>query len=231
MPVVRNVDTLKLLQASPPRRALSPVRARLRAEALQLARTEGLGRGAFSYAFVGLDGAARDLLCADGRQEPVPWALPASGQLTAVACCVCTVGPALPARVQSLFTQKRRALAVALDELGNELLFALGRRAEDRMLADARRQGLTMAGELRAGDPGLALTAQTLVLRLAGAAELGVTLTPTLLMQPVKTSSAVMGVGIALPATQWSRCDECRSRELCALRYRGDAGAAATGSA
>jgi hypothetical protein len=231
MPLVRNVDTLKLLRASPPRRALSPVRARLRADALQLASTEGLGRGAFSYAFVGLDGAARDLLCADGQHAPVPWALPASGQLTAVACCVCTVGPALPARVQSLFAQKRRALAVALDEIGNELLFALGRRAEDRMLADARRQGLTMAGELRAGDPGLALTAQALVLRLAGAAELGVTLTPTLLMQPVKTSSAVMGVGIALPATQWSRCDECRSRDLCALRYRGEAAATATASA
>ena len=227
MPQVRNVATLKLLQASPPRRTLSPVHARLRAEALQLARAEGLGAGAFSYAFVGLDGAARDLLCADGRHEPVPWALPASGQLTAVACCVCTLGPALPARVQSLFAQRRRALAVALDEIGNELLFALGRRAEDRMLADARRQGLTMAGELRAGDPGLALGAQALVLRLAGAAAIGVTLTPALLMQPVKSSSAVLGVGVALPATAWSRCDECGSRQRCTLRERGVAGTAA----
>jgi hypothetical protein len=95
------------------------------------------------------------------------------------------------------------------------------------MLADARRQGLTMAGELRAGDPGLALGAQALVLRLAGAAAIGVTLTPALLMQPVKSSSAVLGVGVALPATAWSRCDACGSRERCTLRERGVAGTAA----
>jgi len=223
MPLVRNVDTLKLLQASPPRRALSPLHGRLRAEALQLVRAERLGAGAISYAFAGLDGAARELLCANDRQEPVPWTRPASGQLTALACCVCTLGAALPARVQGLFAQKRRALGVALDELGNELLFALGRRAQDGMLADARRQGLTMAGELCAGDPGLALTAQPLVLRLAGAEAIGVTLTPTLLMQPEKTSAAVMGVGIALPRTDWSRCLECRSYERCAMRDRAAA--------
>jgi hypothetical protein len=224
MPLVRNLDALKLLQAAPPRRAHSPAHARLRAEALALVRAERLGAGSFSYAFAGLDGAARDLLCADGRHEPVPWALPASGRLTAVACCVCTLGPALPERVQRLFAGKRRALAVALDELGNELLFALGRCAEDRMLADARRRGLSMAGELRAGDPGLALSAQGLVLELAGADAIGVTLTPALLMQPEKSSSAVFGVGIDLPAVTWSRCDECRSRERCTLRTGGAVG-------
>lgn len=229
MPLVRSLDALKLLQTAAPRPARSPVHARLRAEALALAQAERLGTGAFSYAFAGLDGAARDLLCADGRHEPLPWMLPAADRLTAVACCVCTLGPALPQRVQSLFAAKRRALAVALDELGNELLFAVGRRAEDRMLADARRRGLSMAGELRAGDPGLALSAQGLVLRLAGADAIGVTLTPALLMQPEKSSSVVFGVGVDLPAVTWSRCDECRSRERCTLRADGAADAVVAG--
>ena len=35
------------------------------------------------------------------------------------------------------------------------------------MQAEASRRGLTMSGELRAGDPGLALEAQGAVLRLA----------------------------------------------------------------
>jgi hypothetical protein len=226
MPVVRDIDTLRLLQTTAPLYRASPARARLRAAALQLAQAEGLGAaGAFTYAFVGLDGPAAGLLNDGGRQE-VPWARPASGRLTGVACCVCTLGPALPARVHQLFAQKQRSLAVGLDELGNELLIALGRRAEDRMLTAARRQGLSMAGELRAGDPGLALAAQGLVLQLAGADAIGVTLAPSLLMKPEKSSSAVLGVGVDLPATTWSRCDECRSRERCAHRRAAESATA-----
>jgi hypothetical protein len=221
MPSIRNLDTLQLLAASTPRPPRSPAHARLRSDVLQLAHSEGLGgSGAFSYTFAGLEGPARGLLSNEGRDALVPWALPASGRLTAVACCVCTLGPALPARIQELFRGRQPGLAVGLDELGNELLFALIRRAQDRILTDARRQGLTMAGELCAGDPGLALSAQPLVLQLADASSIGVVLTPSLLMQPEKSSSSVLGVGIDLPATDWSRCDECRSRERCAHRQR-----------
>ena len=56
--------------------------------------------------------------------------------------------------------------ATALDALGNELLFEVSRRAQDRLHADAVRRGLSLAGELRAGDPGLALDAQPAVLQL-----------------------------------------------------------------
>jgi hypothetical protein len=228
MPVARDIDTLRLLQTSEPLLPPSPARARLRAAALQLVQAEGLGvHGAYSYAFVGLDGPAAGLLNDGGRKE-VPWARPASGKLTGVACCVCTLGPALPARIHQLFEHKQRSLAVGLDELGNELLFALSRRAEDRMLAAAQRRGLSMAGELRAGDPGLALAAQGLVLQLAGAEAIGVTLSPSLLMMPEKSGSAVLGVGIDLPATNWSRCDECRSRERCAHRKRATAAVTAS---
>jgi hypothetical protein len=221
MPCATDIDTLRLLQTTGPLRPASPARARLRAAALELVRTEGLGAaGAYAFEFVGLDGPAAALLCDEGRSAPVPWANPPSGQLTGVACCVCTLGPALPARVQQLFREQKRALAVGLDDLGNELLFALVRRAQDRILADAVRLGLSMAGELCAGDPGLGLTAQPLVLRLAGAAAIGVTLASSLLMQPEKSSSAVLGVGIDLPPSDWSRCDECRSRDRCAHRAR-----------
>ena len=69
------------------------------------------------------------------------------------------------------------SLALALDTLGNQMLMEASRRLQDRILADVTKRGLTMAGELRAGDPGLALEAQPAVLRLAGGATIGVTIT------------------------------------------------------
>ncbi len=49
------------------------------------------------------------------------------------------------------------------------------------------------------------------------AADIGVALTSTLMMNPAKSTSIVQGVGLALPAQSWSRCDHCRSRERCNL--------------
>jgi hypothetical protein len=69
-----------------------------------------------------------------------PWLLPESGTLTAIACAVCTLGPAFEQRISELFAGRQASLAMALDELGNELLFAVSRRAQDRMLADAARR-------------------------------------------------------------------------------------------
>jgi hypothetical protein len=229
MPHATGVDTVQLLQDTGGLLPPSAARARLRSAALALVRSEALATGgAWSYAFADVAGPAGTLLCDEGRGPRVPWADPPSGRLTGVACYVCTLGPALPARVHELFASRERALAVGLDELGNELLFALARRVEDRILVDARRRGLTMSGELRAGDPGLGLTAQPLVLRLAGADAVGVTLSSKLLMCPEKSTSAVLGIGIDLPPTEWSRCDECRSRERCAHRARELADAAGT---
>ncbi len=217
MPQSRGFDVVAALAESAPPRPLAPAIARLRSEALALAVAERLVDAAFSYRFVPLKGPAGDMLCVEGETLAAPWLLPESGELTAVACGVCTIGRLLEDRVQMLFIERRASLAVALDSVGNELLFAVSRRAQDRMFADARKQGLSMAGELRAGDPGLAIEAQAAVLRLARAESIGVTLSRGQMMHPVKSTSMVLGVGIELPAAKWSRCDACGSRVRCAV--------------
>lgn len=216
-----DIDVVREARAGrPPRSAAArPRLAALREEALALVEAESLAAPRAVWRIAALDGepGAAGTLCIDGRQLDAPWLVPASGRLTAVACAVCTIGEALEAKVGALFAERRASLAVALDSVGNELLFALSRRTQDRMLADARRLGLTVAGELRAGDPGLALHAQRTVLELAGATEIGVELTHTMMMHPNKSTSIVQGVGVALPAQTWSRCDDCRSRARCNL--------------
>jgi hypothetical protein len=220
MTVVRGFDVLRHAPAQPLNGRPSAARTRLRAQVLAMAREDRLVDAAYSWSIVPLQAPAAPLLRAGGETLEAPWLLPASGRLTALACAACTLGPALERRVSELFAQRRASLAVALDELGNELLFEVSRRAQDRLQAEAGRGGLTISGELRAGDPGLALESQGAVLRLSAAAGIGITLGPSFLMQPLKSTTMVLGVGEDLPASSWSRCDACRSRDTCGARAR-----------
>jgi len=226
MRVARGFDILREVAAPPLRGRQSPTRLRLRAKALELARAESLVDAAYAYSIVTLEVPATDWLHAGGEMLYAPWLLPESGTLTAIACGVCTLGPAFEQRTSELFAARQASLAMALDELGNELVFAISRCAQDRMLADAARRKLCMAGELRPGDPGLALDAQAAVLRLAQAENIGVSLGSGGLMHPVKSCSMVMGIGIDLPAVQWSRCDRCPTRDKCRVVERAVAAAA-----
>lgn len=214
MRVARGFDVLRSVAASP-RAELSASRLKLRRQAIELVCAEQLVDAAYAYDLVVLDAPANEMLQVGGEMLHAPRLLPESGRLTALACAVCTLGPALETRVSALFAERRASLALALDALGNELLMAVSRRAQDRMLADARRRGLTMAGELRAGDPGLALEAQAAVLRLAQSGLVGVRLMAGHLMHPLKSVSMVLGVGMDLPPVHWSRCDDCPQRGKC----------------
>lgn len=224
MRVARGFDVLREVAAAPPLRGTgrgSTMQLRRRREVLELARAEELADPAYSYRIVPLEAPAADWLYAGGEALYAPRLLPESGQLTGLACVVCTLGKRLEQRIGVLFAERRASLALALNELGNELLFAVSRRAQDRLLADATRRGLCLAGELRAGDPGLALEAQAAVLRLAQAELIGVrVVSEGHLMHPLKSISMVLGVGIDLPPVNWSRCDECLRRDQCKIVAR-----------
>lgn len=220
MPSKQGIDLLRGVAKAPPPGRPSAVRERMREQALELVRTEQLVEAAYSYRIVPLDTPVSETLRLAGETLHAPWLLPASGQLTALACAVCTVGTRLEARVSELFVQKRASLALALDALGNELLFAASRQVQDRVLADVRRRKLSMCGELRPGDPGLCLDAHAAVLRLAQADAIAVSLRGRHTLMPLKSASIVMGVGIALPAASWSRCDHCPSRAKCRIVER-----------
>ena len=220
MPSRQKIKLLRNVAAMPMGGRQSALRERMRRDALALAEREGLGEVACSYRIVPLDQPVGETLRLEGETLHAPWLLPTSGQLTALACAVCTVGPTLEARVTSLFTEKRASLALALDELGTELLFAAARLVQDRMLADTQRQNLSLSGELHPGDPGLGLDAHATVLRLAQAESIGVTARYGHTLYPLKSSSVVMGAGLDLPPATWSRCDRCPSQAKCKLAQR-----------
>jgi hypothetical protein len=221
MPKVGSSVVLREIAAQP--RAGFPQRNRFRREAIELIEHEALLDPAYSYRIVPLDESPRDLLRVGGEVLDAIRLVPESGVLTAIAAAVCTLGPALERRTTALFAQRRTSLALALDGVGNELLFALSRRLQDRIVAQTRRHRLTVAGELRAGDPGLPLAAQGAVLRLADAGSVGISVTRSPLLQPLKSMSMILGIGIDLPPAHWSRCDTCPSLAKCRMGGRAAA--------
>lgn len=206
---------LSAVASAVPEHVTSGAHLRLRAEALRLLETASMLDARYAYRFVTIDGVRDGRLFLAGETLEAPWLIPKSGQLTAVACCVATLGEGLEDRVRTLFTARRAALALVLDAIGNEILMVLTRRAQDHMLAAATGRGLSMAGELRSGDPGLALNTQRTILALAAADELGISLSGGCVMRPLKSTSMVLGAGIALLQVNWSRCDHCPSRLRC----------------
>jgi hypothetical protein len=223
MAYARNIDLKRDLAAEPPA-DISPARARLRHKAVALAIAESLfDAAAYSYEIVALTSPPGLLLHAGGEVLEAPRLIPESGELTAVGCGAVTIGSRLEARISSLFAEKRASLAMALDQLANEMLFAVMRRMQDRMLSECNRRRLSMAGELRAGDPGLDLSAQAVVLRLARTDRIGVAVHGDGLLTPIKSLSAVLGIGRDLPEARWSRCDSCRFKDKCKIARGAEA--------
>jgi hypothetical protein len=198
-------DLLQGLEPSAPE-DLSPARRRQRDLAIALIRDEGLLEAAYSFNEVRLqDVAEGKRLYVGGEILPIRGGLPKRGELTALACCVCTLGPRLEVRVDRLFTEKRTPLALALDSLGNELLLALGRRMQSDLLASVRRQKLILGQRIRVGESELDISAKATVLRLAEAAEIGVNLHRGHQLWPQRSSAMVLAIGRNLPKLSLSR--------------------------
>ena len=212
---VSRFDALKAVTRTPQISLRSAAAARLRERALDLVRAEGLGESRYALRIVPLEDEDDGNLTLEGQTVFAPWLVPQSGQLTALGVGLVTLGPALEARVKALFAEKQAALALALDQLANELLFATGARLEVRLRMLAKRQGLSLAGELHPGDPGLALEAQQSLMHWMTPDTLDISLHDGHLLNPLKSGSGIYGVGENLPAVTWSRCDLCASRTKC----------------
>ena len=120
MPMVRSNGLLRDIAAIPCAGGPLRQRGRFRRDALDLVERENLLNAAFCYRIVPLDEPPSDVLRAGGEALDAPRLVPSTGQLTAVAVGVCTLGPALEQRATALFAERRMSLALALDELGNE---------------------------------------------------------------------------------------------------------------
>jgi len=208
---------LAALEKRPPRTGTTP---KFRHAAVALIREESLAKPAFIFRIVPVQNSCKaDFGFGESRLR-VPALATVAERVTAVASVICTLGTSLEARVSALCIERKLSLALALDEVGNELLLNTVRQALLQIRREARRQCLTSGDSLSPGCSGFALDQQAGVIALAGGDRIGISVTSHGMLNPVKSRSLIVAVGTGLSAQPLHRrCDACSSRKEC--RYRG----------
>lgn len=139
-----------------------------------------------------------------------------------VAALAVTTGLALDAEIRRLSLTDRVG-EVLLDAAGSALAERAADEAEARVRAAAAGRGLVAGPRFSPGYGDLPLGTQpTLLEALDARRRLGITLSESLLMAPVKSVTAVIGLfGEGAVPPSLDPCDACARRDGCALRAAG----------
>jgi hypothetical protein len=134
-----------------------------------------------------------------------------------VVLMLCTLGPQLEQLAAEVLAGDP-VLGLALDGLGTAAIESLAAAASSACEARARRAGLNASIPLSPGMVGWTVAeGQPQIMALLDPSLLGVRLTSSYMMHPVKTITQVIGIGAALNS-QGRTCDFCSLKETC--RYQ-----------
>ena len=139
------------------------------------------------------------------------------GGAATVVVVLCTIGDGLGKRVIKE-TVDQVGFGFALDAVGSAAVHSLSAAACNRVEQDAIASGLQTSLPLSPGmegwdvDPG-----QREIFSMIDPEEIGVVLSPSLEMRPLKTTSLVIGIGADI-ATKGAICDYCAMRDTCRQR-------------
>ena len=134
------------------------------------------------------------------------------------AVLVCTLGAEFDRWMRQL-SARDMARAVMLDALGSVYVEAGCDAAEDAIRA--RFPGKHLTDRFSPGYGDLPLDVQPRLLASAGAGRIGVGLTPSLLMTPQKSVSAIVGIADAPQPARVRGCAHCALNKTCPYRKAG----------
>lgn len=138
--------------------------------------------------------------------------------LDRMAFCICTVGPALEAEVTRRSAAGDLLKAVVLDAIGSVAAESTASYVDDRIAAEAAREGLKTSCRASPGYGDWDVREQGAIFKLLPAARIGVSLSETFMMTPRKSVSFAVHVA-AEPERLRSEnsCENCGKSEC---RYR-----------
>ncbi|MBN2463814.1 MAG: hypothetical protein JXB43_09490 [Dehalococcoidia bacterium] len=136
-----------------------------------------------------------------------------------IVAAVCTIGPKLEKKSKSYITGGEVLRGLLLDGIGSAALDSLAQEACRIISLEAISDGYQTGSPISPGAPRFPLSEQQHVLKLAQAERVGISLTSSGIMQPLKSCSMVIGLGQEMKT--WSAthaCARCPMRRTC--RYR-----------
>ena len=136
---------------------------------------------------------------------------------------VCTIGPSLEKQVTDYTHQGEPLRGLLLDGIGSAAVDALAQDACKRIADKAASIGYQASGPINPGMPGLPIKEQRQLLKMVSAREIGVSLTSSGIMVPLKSTSMVMGIGPKMNTwTQAEVCAKCNLGRACPYKISFD---------
>jgi hypothetical protein len=138
-----------------------------------------------------------------------------------IAAAVCTIGNRLEMRVKKYIESNEPLSALIMDGIGSAAVDMLSEEACDLIASVASSHGYMAGSPLSPGMQGLPITAQKYMFDLVPAGEIGVSITDSATMIPLKSVSMIMGLGPKMK--QWKRaevCATCHLRNTCSHRLQ-----------
>ncbi|MEI6385387.1 MAG: hypothetical protein WCQ50_02045 [Spirochaetota bacterium] len=134
---------------------------------------------------------------------------------------ICSIGTGLGARVKELQQGRNMMRALLLDDLGSWAVDLVRQQLCHQMEEEAAEAGLHVSTCLSPGESTWTLEDQRVIFSLLDSAAIAATLSPSLVMYPLKTLSLAMGRGREkLGHEGGSNCDFCTIKNRCAFRNR-----------
>lgn len=135
-----------------------------------------------------------------------------------VGLAICTIGPALPRKVQELMGEGQLSKGVTLDAVGSVFVEALADKVDGLLGEKARELGLVHSRRFSPGYCGWSVVDQQLFFTALPADSIGVTLSNSYLMDPVKTVTFAKNFSPDLSSVPWNnRCRSC-AEDRCSYR-------------
>jgi hypothetical protein len=160
------------------------------------------------------------IVLADGTRLGGGPVVEVTGGAEELIVAVCTIGPALDERIRQYGQENEMVAMIFLDEMASwgvdQVRQQLCSLFDDEMAA----RGWRTSAPLSPGESAWSVEDQPALFGLLDAAQIGVTLTESKIMRPLKSLSMIMGTGRQpMGVEDASNCDFCSLRDRC--RYRG----------
>jgi len=223
MPVTRDIP-LNLKTGAVLRRQGLGGKARVRPEIKSLieellASVKGhhLLQPAAAYEYYTVSGMNGSRISLDGDKAvhgpALPAILPEAQELVVL---ICTIGPKLEKQASD-YTKKGEALrGMLLDGIGSAAVDTLVPKILSIIAGEVAPRGYEISSPVNPGMPGFPMSEQWNLVELAGGDEIGMSLTPSGILVPRKSTSMVIGVGPGM--TRWAQaevCARCSLRKTC----------------
>lgn len=140
------------------------------------------------------------------------------------ACCkqviilISTLGPKLEEKIEAAFKNNEYLKGMILDNIGVAALSNLNKSFQNKIMNEISRTDLGITRSLSPGNAGWPLSEQSKIFQCVNTSE--VSLTEEYMMLPVKSSTAVYGIGMGVSTNMSEhQCSDC-SLKSCALRIQ-----------